>query len=82
MLRAEIIKPAMMKSKTTDNSEDEEATGQESEANLFGGLLGSNAQNVIEIKERKLARKKEIISKMQRDEKEISPFLAYESVVK
>jgi hypothetical protein len=50
MLRAETVKPALMKSKTTDNSEDEEVTGQESEANLFGGLLGSNAQNVIEIK--------------------------------
>lgn len=81
MLRPEIKQP-LNKSKSTENSEDDEQTGQESEANLFGGLLGSNGQNVLEIKQRKLARKKEIIHKMQRDEKEIQAFSAYESVVK
>ena len=81
MLRPE-IKQQLMKSKSTDNSEDDEQTGQESEANLFGGLLGSNGQNVLEMKQRKLARKREIITKMQRDEKEIQPFAAYDTVVK
>jgi len=57
-----------MKSKTTDNSEDDEQTGQESEAALFGGLLGSNGQNILEMKQKKLAKKREIISKMQQDE--------------
>jgi hypothetical protein len=81
MLRAE-IKPSLMKSKTTENSEDDEQTGQESEAALFGGLLGSNGQNLLEIKQKRLAKKREIISKMQKDETLIYPFSAYESVVK
>lgn len=44
------IKQQLNKSKSTDNSEDDEQSVLESEANLFGGLLGSDGQNILEMK--------------------------------
>jgi hypothetical protein len=46
----------------TDESSDEE---ESDDSNLFGGLLGSGGDNILEIKAKKLAKKKEIIQKMK-----------------
>jgi hypothetical protein len=55
-----------------------ESTGKhrevDNESNLFDGLLSTNTDNVLEIKARKMAQKKAIISKMKQEALTIKPF--------
>jgi len=66
------------KNRTDESSDEEDNDG----SNLFGGLLGSGGDNILDIKAKKLAKKKEIIQKMKAQGQMIHAFQAYDTVIK
>jgi hypothetical protein len=72
----------VLKSKSSDDEQDSDNEEQQSTNDLFGGLLNSTGENAIEMKEKRLARRKEIISKIKLEENHIKPFAAYATVIK
>ena len=72
----------VLKNNANSENEDSDNEEQQSTNDIFGGLLNSTGENAIEMKEKRLARRKEIISKIKLEENHIKPFAAYATVIK
>lgn len=73
---------ASLKSNVNSENDDSDNEEQQSTNDIFGGLLSSTGENAIEMKEKRLVKRKEIISKIKLEENYIKPFAAYTTVIK